>query len=79
MENKFTEYNDENRVTYDSDEDTLYIWKAPCQGRLGSVVLYQDNKDYTMVSLDTDEVGTIVGIEINNVSKIIQKFNTQRN
>ena len=78
MENKFTEYNDENRVTYDNDEDTLYIWKAPCQGRLGSVVLYHDGKDHTMVSLDTDEVGTIVGIEINNVSKIIKKFNTQR-
>jgi len=32
-----------------------------------------------MVSLDTDEVGTIVGIEINNVSKLTEKFNTKNN
>ena len=64
-----------NRDTYlFLKDDTLYIWKAPCQGKLGAVMLYHDPKDYTMVSLDTDEVGTIVGIEINNISKIIKKF-----
>ena len=42
-------------------------------------MLYHDGRDKTMVSLDTDEVGTIVGIEINNVSKIMQKFNTKNN
>jgi len=43
------------------------------------VLLYHDYKDKTMVSLDTDEVGTIVGIEVNNISKIIEKFNTKNN
>ena len=40
----------------------------------GAVMLYHDGRDKTMVSLDTDEVGTIVGIEINNVSKIMQNL-----
>jgi len=79
MENNLTEYNDENRITYSEEDDTLYVWKAPCQGQLGAVMLYHDGRDKTMVSLDTDEVGTIVGIEINNVSKIMQKFNTRNN
>tara|TARA_Y100000114_G_C11579452_1_gene240324 strand:- start:152 stop:388 length:237 start_codon:yes stop_codon:yes gene_type:complete len=78
MKNK-TEYNDENRITYDEKQDTLYIWKAPCQGQLGSVLLYHNAKDKSMVSLDTDEVGTIVGIEINNLSKIVDKFNIKNN
>ena len=67
-------YDPDNRITYEEEDDTLYIWKAPCQGKLGTVMLYRDPKEYTMVSLDTDEVGTIVGIEINNVSKIMEKF-----
>ena len=78
MKNK-TEYNDENSITYDEKQDTLYIWKAPCQGQLGSVLLYHSAKDKSMVSLDTDEVGTIVGIEINNLSKIVDKFNIKNN
>ena len=78
MKNK-TEYNDENRITYDEKQDTLDIWKAPCQGQLGSVLLYHSAKDKSMVSLDTDEVGTIVGIEINNLSKIVDKFNIKNN
>ena len=51
--------------------------KPRVKGQLGAVMLYHDGRDKTMVSLDTDEVGTIVGIEINNVSKIMQKFNTK--
>jgi|TARA_Y100000004_G_scaffold180320_1_gene224814 uncharacterized protein YuzE len=78
MGNKI-KYDDDNRITYDEDQDTLYIWKAPCQGQLGSVLLYHDNEDKTMVSLDTDEVGTIVGIEINNLSLIVEKFNLKNN
>jgi uncharacterized protein YuzE len=73
------EYDSDNRISYDKADDTLYIWKAPCQGKLGAVLLYHDPKDFTMVSLDTDEVGTIVGIEITNVLKIIKKFNTENN
>ena len=78
MGNKI-KYDDDNRISYDEDQDTLYIWKAPCQGQLGSVLLYHDNKDKTMVSLGTDEVGTIVGIEINNLSLIVEKFNLKNN
>lgn len=68
------EYNPDKRITYQKEDDTLYIWKAPCQGELGAVMLHHDPKDSTMVSLDTDEVGTIVGIEINGVSKLMKKF-----
>ncbi len=67
------EYDPENRISYEEDTDTLYIWKAPPQGHLGAVMLYRDS-DHCLVSLDTDEVGTIVGIEINNVSKLMEKF-----
>ena len=68
------EYDDNNRITYEEDSDCLYIWKAPPQGQLGSVMLYCDEENRAMVSLDTDEVGTIVGIEINNVHKILNDF-----
>ena len=38
MGNKI-KYDDDNRITYDEDQDTLYIWKAPCQGQLGSLIV----------------------------------------
>ena len=68
------EYDPENRISYEERDDSLYIWKAKPQGKVGAVLLYHDPKDFSMVSLDTDEVGTIVGVEINNVSKIMEKF-----
>lgn len=73
------EYNDKNRVSYNEEDDTMYIWKAPCQGTLGAVILYRDDKDHTMVSLDTDEVGTIVGIELIGAKKLMKKFTSNRN
>ena len=36
-------------------------------------MLYMDD-DGCMVSLDTDEVGTIVGIDIIGVTKLMDKF-----
>ena len=71
---EYTEHNDKNRISYNKEEDTMYVWKAPCQGTLGSVLLYRDAKDNTMVALDTDEVGTIVGIELIGVTKLMKKF-----
>ena len=71
---EYTEYNDKNRISYNKEEDTMYVWKAPCQGTSGSVLLYRDAKDNTMVALDTDEVGTIVGIELIGVTKLMKKF-----
>jgi len=73
------EYNDKNRISYNEADDTMYIWKAPCQGRLGCVLLYKDDRDHSMVSLDTDEVGTIVGIELIGVQKLMKKFTNHRN
>lgn len=67
------EYTPEKRITYEEECDNLYVWKAPSQGQLGSVMLYND-KDGCMVSLDTDEVGTIVGIDIIGVTKLMKKF-----
>lgn len=72
------QYDPENRITYEEDCDSLYVWKAPCQGKLGTVLLYK-GKEGQMVSLDTDEVGTIVGIEINGVTKIMKEFNLNKN
>lgn len=71
------EYDTDNRVTYDSDCDVMYIYKAQPQGQLGAVLLYNDDSDGTMVSLDTDEVGTIVGIELLGVTKLMEKFALQ--
>ena len=67
------EFTPEKRITYEEECDNLYVWKAPSQGQLGSVMLYTDN-DGCMVSLDTDEVGTIVGIDIIGVTKLMDKF-----
>lgn len=67
-------YDSDNRVSYDETCDAMYIYKAQPQGQLGAVMLYSDDKDGTMVSLDTDEVGTIVGIELLGVKKLMKKF-----
>ena len=79
MNDELIEYNDNNRISYSEEEDTMYVWKAPCQGKLGSVLLYSDAKDNTMVALDTDEVGTIVGIELIGIEKLMKKFSNHRN
>ena len=79
MNDELIEYNDNNRISYSEEEDTMYVWKAPCQGKLGSVFLYRDAKDNTMVALDTDEVGTIVGIELIGIEKLMKKFSNHRN
>lgn len=68
------EYTPDKRITYDESCDNLYVWKAPPQGKLGAVMLYSD-KEGNMVSLDTDEVGTIVGIDIVGVTRLANKFN----
>ena len=73
-----TEYNPEKRITYEEECDNLYVWKAPKQGQLGTVMLYKDG-DGCMVSLDTDEVGTIVGIDILGVTKLMEKFKLDKN
>lgn len=79
MNDELIEYNDDNRISYNREDDTMYVWKAPCQGKLGSVLLYRDDKDHSMVALDTDEVGTIVGIELIGVQKLMKKFSNHRN
>ena len=70
---KMIEYNPDKRITYEEETDNMYIWKAPPQGQLGAVLLYKDDKG-NMVSLDTDEVGTIVGVDIIGVTKLMKKF-----
>ena len=68
------EYSSDNRVSYDESCDAMYVYKAQPQGQVGAVMLYNDTKDGTMVALDTDEVGTIVGIELIGISKLMKKF-----
>ena len=70
----YSEYDGDNRITYDEDYDSMYIFKAQPQGKLGAVLLYNNEKDGTMASLDTDEVGTIVGIELIGVKSLMKKF-----
>ena len=71
-----SEYDFDNRITYDEDADSIYVYIAPPQGQVGTVLVYKDGK--SMVCLDTDEVNTQVGIEIIGVSKLMQKFNLNR-
>ena len=69
----YLEYDFDNRISYDEDLDSMYIYIAPPQGRVGSVIIYKD-KQRNMVSIDTDEVNTQVGIEMIGVSKLMEKF-----
>lgn len=70
---EYQEYDFDNRITYDKSCDAMYIYVAPPQGQVGAVTVYND-KDGCMVSIDTDEVNTQVGIEIIGLKKLIKKF-----
>ena len=74
---KYNEYDFDNRISYDEDSDSMYIYVAPPQGQVGAVMVYSDKKG-NMVSIDTDEVNTQVGIEIIGVSKLMDKFNLNK-
>ena len=54
----------------------MYIYVAPPQGQVGTVLVYEDGKN--MVTIDTDEVNTQVGIEIVGLSKLMRKFNVNK-
>ena len=73
---KYLEYDFNNRITYDEDTDSMYIYVAPPQGTVGTVMVYNDGKK-SMVTIDTDEVNTQVGMEILGVTKLMKKFNTK--
>ena len=66
-------YDFNNRISYDKESDSMYIYVAPPQGQVGTVMVYTD-KERNMVSIDTDEVNTQVGIEIIGVSRLMEKF-----
>ena len=70
---KYEEYDFDNRISYDESSDSMYIYVAPPQGQVGAVMVYCD-KERNMISIDTDEVNTQVGIEIIGVSKLMEKF-----
>ena len=73
---KYNEYDFDNRISYDKEADAMYIYVAPPQGQVGAVMVYSDEKG-NMVSIDTDEVNTQVGIEIIGVSKLMDKFKSE--
>ena len=77
-DDKYLEYDFANRVSYDEDSDSMYIYVAPPQGQVGAVMVYTD-KERNMISIDTDEVNTQVGIEIIGVTKLMRKFNLNKN
>ena len=77
-DNKYLEYDFDNRVSYDEDSDSMYIYVAPPQGQVGTVMVYTD-KQRNMISIDTDEVNTQVGIEIIGVTRLMKKFNLNKN
>jgi uncharacterized protein YuzE len=70
---KYLEYDFDNRISYDEETDSMYIYVAPPQGKVGAVMIYSD-RQRNMVSIDTDEVNTQVGIEIIGVKRLMQKF-----
>ena len=73
---KHNEYDFDNRISYDEDSDSIYIYVAPPQGQVGSVLVYQD--EVNLVTIDTDEVNTQVGIEIVGVKRMMEKFNLNK-
>ena len=73
---KYRMYDFDNRVSYDEETDSMYIYVAPPQGQVGSVLVYEDG--INLVAIDTDEVNTQVGIEIVGVERLIKKFNTSK-
>ena len=74
---EYNEYDFDNRITYDEDSDSMYIYVAPPQGQVGSVMVYAD-KQRNMITIDTDEVNTQVGIEIVGVKRLMKKFNLNK-
>jgi uncharacterized protein YuzE len=73
---KYKVYDFDNRITYDEDSDSMYVYVAPPQGQVGTVLVYKDGA--SMVTIDTDEVNTQVGIEILGLSELMKKFNTNK-
>ena len=73
---EYKEYDFNNRISYDEETDAMYIYVAPPQGQVGTVLVYNDENN--MVTIDTDEVNTQVGIEIVGLSKLMNKFNTNK-
>ena len=69
---KYKVYDFDNRITYDEEADAMYIYVAPPQGQVGTVLVYQDED--SLVTIDTDEVNTQVGIEIVGILKLIKNF-----
>ena len=69
---EYKEYDFDNRISYDEDSDSMYIYIAPPQGQVGAVLVYKDGK--SIISIDTDEVNTQVGLEIIGISKLMEKF-----
>mgnify|MGYP003648004655 CR=1 FL=1 len=70
---EYNEYDFDNRISYDEDSDSMYIYIAPPQGQVGAVMVYVDEQK-NMISIDTDEVNTQVGIEIIGVTKLMKQF-----
>ena len=73
---KYKVYDFDNRITYDEETDSMYVYVAPPQGQVGAVLVYNDGMN--MVTIDTDEMNTQVGVEIVGVSKLMKKFNTNK-
>jgi uncharacterized protein YuzE len=73
---EYNEYDFDNRISYDEEADAMYIYVAPPQGQVGSVMVYADKKG-NMVSIDTDELNTQVGIEIIGVTRLMKKFDSK--
>ena len=69
---KYKVYDFDNRITYNEESDSMYIYVAPPQGQVGTVLVYDDGSN--MVAIDTDEINTQVGIEIVGVLELMKKF-----
>ena len=73
---KYLEYDFNNRISYDK-KLTLCIFMLHPQGQVGTVMVYSD-KQNNMISIDTDEVNTQVGIEIIGLTRLIKKFQSSK-
>ena len=73
----YLEYDFDNRVSYNEETDSMYIYVAPPQGKVGSVMVYTDGQR-SMITIDTDEVNTQVGIEIIGIKRLMKKFKCKK-
>tara|TARA_R100000808_G_C2113361_1_gene126760 strand:+ start:126 stop:521 length:396 start_codon:yes stop_codon:yes gene_type:complete len=72
----FEGLNENGQIRYDEDCDTLTIGLVTSDEQLtfGADCIHMDERDHSMITLNRNGVGNLVGIEIVAVSSILNKY-----